>query len=68
MNWSDIVALIVRYGIEQAYEVWRIAQSGEPTEEAWEALRKLALKDYDTYIAEANARLADATRQSPPPT
>lgn len=56
MNWQTIIQLIITYGIDQAYKIWEIAKSGEPDEAAWEKLRALSLKDYDTYIAEAKAR------------
>ncbi len=56
MNWSDIVALIIKYGIDQAFKIWQISQEGAPTEESWEKLRALSLKTYDEYMADAEAR------------
>jgi len=61
MNWSTVAQLIITYGIEQAYKIWQIAQSGDPDEEAWAKLRALSLKSYDDYVAEARSR-ADATK------
>lgn len=60
MNWSDIVALIVKYGVEQAFKIWEIAQSGEPDAAAWEKLKALSLVSYDDYIAAARERAAQA--------
>ena len=56
MNWATVVQLIITFGVDEAYKIWQIAKSGEPDEAAWEQLRQLSLKDYDTYIAEAKAR------------
>ncbi len=56
MGWESIIALIIKYGIDQAYRIWQIAKAGEPTEEAWEQLRALSLKTYDEYIAAARER------------
>jgi hypothetical protein len=61
VNWSDIAALIIKYGVEQAFKIWEIAQAGEPDEAAWEKLRALSLKSYDDYIAEAKARTTPPT-------
>jgi hypothetical protein len=60
LTWSDIIALIIRFGIDHAYKIWEIARSGEPDEAAWAKLRALSLKTYDQYIAEAQARALPA--------
>lgn len=55
--WQALIPIIARYGTEYAYKLWSNIQSkGDPTEEQWEELRKIAAKDYDKYIAEAKAR------------
>ena len=68
MNWSDIAALIIKYGVEQAFKIWEIARDhNEPDEEAWEKLRALSLKDYDSYIADAKLRASISGVPSIPP-
>jgi hypothetical protein len=65
VNWAEVAALIVKYGVEQAFKIWEIARDhNEPDEAAWEKLRALALKDYDSYLRDAQER-ARAAQASP---
>ncbi|MES2367091.1 MAG: hypothetical protein V4563_14540 [Pseudomonadota bacterium] len=67
MNWETIVQLIITYGIDQAYNIWKIAHEGDPTEESWEKLRLLSLKSYDDYIRDAQAKLQPPPQPPTPP-
>jgi len=58
-TWLDLIPLIVRYGIEWVAAFVRIAQDHpEPTPEAFDKLKALALTEYDEYIRRAQERAA----------
>lgn len=65
MSWDTIAALIIKFGVDQAFKIWAISREGEPDDAAWDKLKALSLKTYDDYIAEAKARAAGAAL--PPP-
>lgn len=66
MTWAQLIPLLVQYGIEGAYRVWRIIQEHpEPTEEAWAKLLALALKPMAHYEKEAQERAGGASPTPP---
>ncbi len=57
MTWSELIPLIVKYGIEGAYKLWQVFEEhGVPTKESWDKILALGLKPYDLYIDEARQR------------
>lgn len=67
MSWDSIAALIIKFGIEQAYKIWAIAKEGDPDDAAWDKLKALSLKSYDDYLREARERAGQADPPSVPP-
>lgn len=50
MSWELLAPIIARYGIEFAYALWKAAtERKEPTEQDWQALRKLA-PEYEFFV------------------
>jgi hypothetical protein len=66
MTWADLAPVIARYGIELAYELWKLATSGgAPTEADWQGLLALARKPMADYLKEARERAGQPPE--PPP-
>lgn len=63
--WTILIPIIAKYGVEFAYQLWANIKAGDPTEEQWTALRTLADKSYDDYIAEARAKAVPVTPPTP---
>lgn len=55
--WAALIPIIAKYGIEFGYQLWQNIQAGNPTEEQWQALLKMADKSYDDYLAEAKSKI-----------
>lgn len=54
MGWDFLLPLIVKYGIEGAFQIAQIIQQHpDPTPEAWAKLRALGLKPEVDYLREA---------------
>lgn len=68
MTWSQLIPLLVQYGIDGAYKVWTIIQQHpEPNQEAWDKLLALALKPMSQYLLEAQQRAVIAGLVPVPP-
>jgi hypothetical protein len=75
MTWELLAQLIVKVGLQAAYEIWQKAEAGnKPTHEDWLGILAVGTKPSDVYLAEARARLglpaspvpATAPAASPP--
>ncbi len=68
MGWQFLVPLIVKYGIEGAFQIAQIFQQHpDPTPEAWDKLRALGLKSESEYLSEAMLRAGYAPGATLPP-
>lgn len=69
MSWADLAPVIARYGIELAYELWKLAAAGgQPTDADWQSLIALARKPMEEYLTEARARAGLAVPAQVEPT
>lgn len=58
MDWTFLAALIVKVGLEGAYQIFQWQKKGEPpTQEEWDILFKIVAKSHDKYIEEAKSKL-----------